>query len=172
MTAAVKGKLSCQPPSSHLMWPLITRHYWLMRTIIHAAQNIYHHRDLFQRQDKWFPSRPPRLLTHLQTGGGHTDLKESEDASRHAQEGVPGHDRGQGGAGLGEVPRGQVPDGELHLRGGHQVQDSQGREPEQDGRRRQEGGGSGQGPRGWSEGTPGAASRPLQTATHSEEGRA
>ena len=126
-----------------------------MSTIIHAAQNIYHPRDLFQRQDKWFPPGP---LTHLQTGGGHTDdVKESaEDARGDTQEGVSGHYSGQGGSGLGEVPGCQVPNCQLHLRGGQQVPDSEGREPEQNGGWSQEGGGSGEG--GWSEGTSGTSS--------------
>ena len=90
----------------------------------HRAKNIYHQRDLFQRQDKWFPS-----LTRLKTGvrSRHTDVKESaEDARGHAQEGVPGHYRRQGGSGMGEVPWRQVPNRQLYFRGSDQVQDGEG----------------------------------------------
>ena len=120
---------------------VITCHHWLMRTIIHAPQNIYLNRDLFQSQDKWFPARPGSF-PRLQTGDRHAhSVQEPEDTRGHAQARVSSHHRGQGGARLGEVPRGQVSDRELHLGGGHQVPGGAGREQEQGGERGQAGGG-------------------------------
>ena len=166
MMAAVKGKLSAP-----LICPdVASDHASLLAdedNNSRGTKHFYHHRDLFQRQDKWFP---PGSLAPLQTGGGHADVKESEDARGHTQERIPGHHRGKGGPGLGEVPRCQVADCQLHLGGSHQVPDSEGREQEQDGGRGQEGGDEGKG--GGGEGETGASPGPLQTATYSEEGRA